>query len=164
GQRAPRAKLRTGRRAPPDPWGLRARHPPRPTVERDGRLLGDADLRTTPVRGRRRPRRPLHPRHCPRERDLRPERPARRPGKRGDPLRRDQRRVRRQAPRGALRPDPERLALPPRLPGLPRLPRDGPGPRRRPHGGDRRGHGRRDPGRELPPHLRPGRVRADPPL
>src|ERR687894_675681 len=63
GQGRPRPKLHTRRPRAPDPRGLRARDAPRAPVERDGRLLGDADLGTSPLRGGGHPRRPLHSRH-----------------------------------------------------------------------------------------------------
>ena len=46
--RPSRPRLYTRRHAPPDPRGLRARHPARPPVQRDDRLLGDAGLRASP--------------------------------------------------------------------------------------------------------------------
>src|SRR5918994_3339508 len=61
GQGFPRPQLHTRRPASPDPWGIRAGHPPRPRVERHDRLLGDADLRASALHRRRRPRRPLLP-------------------------------------------------------------------------------------------------------
>src|SRR5829696_539574 len=57
-------------------------------------------------------------------------------------LRRDQRRVPRQAPWHPLRPGPGRLPRPPRLPGLPRLQGPRHRPRRRTHHLYRRGHRR----------------------
>src|SRR5215204_763287 len=118
GQGPQRPRLYTGCPTSPDPRGLRDGDPAWPPVQRHDGLVGDAVLRTSPVRGGRDQERPLHPRHRPRERDLRPERPARRSGRRRDPLRGYERRVPRQAPGHPLRPDAERLAFSPRLPGL----------------------------------------------
>src|SRR5688572_8860748 len=72
GQGSPRPRLYTGRPASPDPRGLRDGNPAWPPVQRHDGIVGDADLRTPPVPGGRRQERPLHTRHRPGERDLRP--------------------------------------------------------------------------------------------
>src|ERR687890_1189314 len=162
GRRPPRPRLYTRRPTLPDPRGLRDGNPEGPPVQRDDGVVGDEDLRTSPLRGRRRQERPLYARYHPGERDLRPQRTARRSGRRRDPLRGHERRVPRQAPGHPLRPYAGRLAFPPRLPGLPRLQGHRQGPRGRSHRGRRRGHGQRHPGRELSPDLRPRRVRRGP--
>src|SRR5215210_2163364 len=162
GQGPPRPRLYTDSPTSPDPRGLRDGNPAWPSVQRHDGFVGDADLRTSPMRRGRRQERPLHTRHSPRERDLRPQRPARGSGRRRDPLRGHERRVPRQAPGHPLRPYAGGLAFPPRLPGLPRLQGHRQGPRGGPHRGRRRGHGKRHPGRELSPDLRPWRVRRGP--
>src|SRR4028119_1994793 len=66
GQGPSRPSLRARRPQAHDPRGLRARDAPRAPVQRDGRLLGDADFGTSSLRGRRHPDRPPPPRPRPR--------------------------------------------------------------------------------------------------
>src|SRR5215210_2737780 len=72
GQGPQRPQLYTGGPTSPDPWGLRDGNPPRPPVQRHDGVVGDAVLRTPPLRGCSGQERPLLPRHRTRERDLRP--------------------------------------------------------------------------------------------
>src|SRR5215211_5793214 len=83
GQGPPRPQLYTSGPTLPDPRRVCAGNPQRPPVERDDGVLGDADFGTPTVRRRGNKKRPLHARHRPGERELRPERPARRSGRRG---------------------------------------------------------------------------------
>src|SRR5829696_5238513 len=72
GQGPPRARLNTGGPTSPDSRGLRDGNPAWPPVQRHDGIVGDADLRTSPVCGGSRQERSLHPRHSTRERYLRP--------------------------------------------------------------------------------------------
>src|SRR5215204_4723884 len=72
GQGPARPQLYTGGPPLPDPRGLRDGNAARPPIQRDDGILGDADLGASPLRCSRGKERPLHARHRPRERDLRP--------------------------------------------------------------------------------------------
>src|SRR5215212_10100139 len=72
GQGPSRPQLYTGGPTSPDPRGLRDGNPTWPPVQRHDGVVGDADLRTSPIRSGRGQERPLHARYHPGERDLRP--------------------------------------------------------------------------------------------
>src|SRR5687767_15685003 len=72
GQGPHRPRLYTGGPTSLDPRGLRDGNPAWSSVQRHDGIVGDADLRTSPMPGGRRQERPLHTRHRPGEPNLRP--------------------------------------------------------------------------------------------